>query len=127
MSGEGAALVAGPMVEAPLEFRLRIGGNTARRNHSLLCPRCEAPAFIRRSQRVSEQVTQMECHCSNTACGHTYRADVVFVHSICEGNFPRPDLNLPVCPRDQITHVRPPGEHADEDAPTFFDAKSATG
>tara|TARA_R100000406_G_scaffold7572_1_gene4972 strand:+ start:226 stop:609 length:384 start_codon:yes stop_codon:yes gene_type:complete len=127
MSGAGGGLISGPMVHAPLQFRLAPGGRSAGSTCFLLCPRCDAPAFIRRSERKTEQVTQMECHCTDTACGHTYRADIVFVHSICAGNFSRPDLDLPVCPRDQVTHVRPPGRDANEDEPTFFDKKSATG
>ena len=108
------------MVEAPLQFRLAPGGR-ASSSAFLLCPKCNAPAFIRRSQRMSEQTTQLTCHCTDTACGHTYRADIVFVHSIVEGNIDRPDLNLKVCPRDRVTHVRPPGRDGDDDAPSFFE------
>lgn len=127
MSGTGGALVAGPLLEAPLQFRLKPGGRKARGGAFLICPKCNAPSFIRDSNYLSERVTQLICHCTDSACGHTYRADIVFVHSLVEGNVDRPDLDLEVCPRDQVSHVRPPGHDADEDAPTFFDAKADTG
>ena len=38
-------------------------------------------------------------------CGHTFAAQVVFVHSYSPGLIDRPDLDLPVCPRDQVPHV----------------------
>lgn len=115
------ATLSRPLVEAPLQFRMQPGGLKSGPNCFLLCPKCNAPAFIRRSERVTETVTQMTCHCTDSACGHTYRSDIVFVHSLVEGNIDRPDLNLPVCPRDQVTHVRPPGAaEREESEPTFF-------
>ncbi len=116
-----------PMVEAKLQFRLQPGGRKAGANCFMLCPKCDAPAFIRRSERMSETVTQMTCHCTDSACGHIFRADIVFVHTLVEGNIDRPDLNLPVCPRDQLVHVRPPASDVDEDQPTFFEDPPRTG
>lgn len=116
-----------PMVEAKLQFRLQPGGRKAGANCFMLCPKCDAPAFIRRSERMSETVTQMTCHCTDSACGHIFRADIVFVHTLVEGNIDRPDLNLPVCPRDQLVHVRPPASEADEDQPSFFEDPPSTG
>lgn len=125
MSGEGGGLVKGPLVEAKLQFRLQPGGRKAGASCFMLCPKCDAPAFIRRSERMSEQTTQMTCHCTDSGCGHIFRADIVFVHTLVEGNIDRPDLDLPICPRDQVPHVRPPTSGPDEDAPTFFDADTA--
>ena len=125
MSGEGGGLVKGPLVEAKLQFRLQPGGRKAGASCFMLCPKCDAPAFIRRSERMSEQTTQMTCHCTDSGCGHIFRADIVFVHTLVEGNIDRPDLDLPICPRDQVPHVRPPTGGSDEDAPTFFDADTA--
>ncbi|KNH02635.1 hypothetical protein J121_419 [Qipengyuania citrea LAMA 915] len=122
MSGEGGGLIKGPLVEAPLQFRLQPGGRKAGASCFMLCPKCDAPAFIRRSERMSEQTTQMTCHCTDSGCGHIFRADIVFVHSLVEGNIDRPDLKLPVCPRDQVTHVRPPTGQQSEGEPDFFGA-----
>jgi len=121
MSGEGAALIKGPMVHAPLEFRLQPGGSRAGDGCFLRCPKCDTQAAIRRSERPTPTVTQMDCICSNTACGHTWRADIVFVHSISPGLIDRPDLALPVCPREDAVHVVPPPRATDPSAPTFFE------
>lgn len=124
MSGEGGGLIKGPLVEAKLQFRMQPGGSKAGASCFLLCPKCDAPAFIRRSERMSEQTTQMTCHCTDSGCGHIFRADIVFVHTLVEGNVDRPDLNLPVCPRDQVPHVRPPTDKRDENQATFFDPQT---
>ena len=125
MSGEGGGLIRGPLVEAPLQFRLQPGGRKAGASCFMLCPKCDAPAFIRRSERLSEQTTQTTCHCTDSGCGHIFRADIVFVHSLVEGNIERPDLQLAVCPRDQVPHVRPPAGQEFEDEPSFFGADAA--
>ena len=125
MSGEGGGLVKGPLIEAKMQFRLQPGGRKSGAGCFVNCPKCEQPAFIRRSERVTPMVTQMVCHCTNSGCGHTYRADIVFVHSLVEGNVERPDLALPVCPRDEVPHVVPPSGENDTAAPTFFDERSA--
>lgn len=130
MRGEGgvsikgpmnAAQVTGPMVEAPLQFRLQPGGAKSGSRCFLVCPKCEQPAFVRRSERMTPTVTQMVCHCTNSACGHTFRADIAFVHSLVEGNIERPDLQLPVCPREQVAHVVPPASGSGTRDPSFFD------
>lgn len=124
MSGEGGGLIKGPLVEAKMQFRLQPGGRKSGAGCFVNCPKCEQPAFIRRSERVTPTVTQMTCHCTNSGCGHTYRADIVFVHSLVEGNVDRPDLGLPVCPRDQVEHVVPPSGERHADEPSFFDPEN---
>lgn len=104
-----------PMVEAPLKFRLRPGGKRTGRDCFLRCAKCDAPGMIRRSDRPTATTTQLTVHCTDSACGHIWRADVVFVHSMVEGNIDRPDLDLPVCPKSELVHVRPPSGE-DEDA-----------
>lgn len=123
MSGEGAGLVCGPLIEAPLEFRLQPGGRKATKSAFILCPKCETQAFIRRSERVTEKVTQLVAHCTNSACGHTYRLDLVFVHTLVPGNIDRPDLDLPQLDRDQVPHIVPPARAGpDDDQQTMFTA-----
>lgn len=122
MSGEGAILTKGPLIEAPLQFRLRPGGKRSGAGCFMVCPKCDAPATIRTSDRPSVTVTQLIAMCSNPGCGHSYRADIVFVHTLVEGNIDRPDLALPVCPREQVPHVLPPaGRRGDDDEPSFFE------
>lgn len=126
MSGEGAGLISGPLVAAPLEFRLRPGGRSAGDGCFLRCPKCDVQAAIRRSDRLTPTTTQMECHCTNTACGHTFRADIVFVHSISEGNIDRPDLDLPVCPREQRTHIVPAARDGPDDQVSMFEPPASS-
>lgn len=126
MSGEGSALIKGPLLEAPMQFRLQPGGARSGDGCFLRCPKCDAPAAIRRSDRPTPTVTQLIAICSDVSgCGHSFRADIVFVHTLSPGLIERPDLNLPVCPRDQVPHVRPPARGQPDDMPSFFDSAAA--
>jgi hypothetical protein len=116
-----APIVDRPMVHAPLRFRLRPGGRNATKRAFLLCPKCDAPGWIRHSERITEQVSHLTIHCTDSGCGHVWRSDIVFVHSLVEGNIERPDLGLKVCPREQVTHVRPPGEDDDDEQISLFE------
>lgn len=115
MSGEGVASSA-VLIEAPLRFRLRSGGTQAGRESAfVLCPKCDAPAFIRHSVRLTPKVKHLHAHCTNTGCGHTFLAEVSFVHSFNPGLIERPDLDLPRCPREHIPHVLPPSRDGPDD------------
>lgn len=119
MSGEGSTLPSSrPLIEAPLDFRLRSGGAPAKDSAFVICPKCDAPCFIRKSERITERVKHLIAHCTDSGCGHIFEAEVVFIQTLVEGNISRPDLNLPVCPRDKVPHVRPPSrdapDHADQ-------------
>jgi hypothetical protein len=104
----GGKLSGQPFIEAPLEFRLRSGGAPAKDAAFITCPKCEAPCFIRRSERITERVKHLHAHCTNTGCAHTFLAEVSFVHSFSPGLLDRKDLDLPICPRDKVPHVLPP-------------------
>lgn len=119
MSGEGH-LAARPMIHAPLQMRLRSGGAPAKDSAFITCPKCEAPCFIRRSERITPIVKHLHAHCTNTGCGHTFLAEVSFVHSFCPGNLDRPDLNLPICPREQVPQVLPPARGEDDKQISMF-------
>ncbi len=110
-----------PLIEAELEFRLRSGGGPAKDSAFIVCPKCDAPCFIRKSLRLTQTVKHLICHCTDSGCGHIFRAEVAFIHSLVEGNIDRPDLDLPVCPRDQVPHVRPPARDGpDPDQVSMF-------
>lgn len=94
-------------VYAPLEFRLRSGGKASGESALVTCPKCNQPAFIRRSERVTVTYKRLTAHCTNSGCGHIFELELTFLHTIVEGNIDRPDLALPVCPRDQVVHVLP--------------------
>ncbi|MBB3953420.1 ogr/Delta-like zinc finger family protein [Novosphingobium sediminicola] len=121
MSGEGA-LGHRPLVYAPLEFRLRSGGGQAKGKAFITCPKCDAPMFIRRSERQTETVKHIDAHCTNTGCTMTGMFELVFVHFFNPGLLDRADLKLKACPRDQIPHVLPPPrEEADDGQISMFD------
>lgn len=104
-----ATFVTGrPLIEANLEFRLRSGGAPAKDSAFIVCPKCDAPCFIRKSLRLTQTVKHLICHCTDSGCGHIFRSKVAFIHPRVEGNISRPDLDLAVCPHDQVPHVRPP-------------------
>lgn len=114
MTALGGKLQGQPLIEAPLEFRLRSGGAPAKDSSFITCPKCEAPCFIRRSERITERVKHLHAHCTNTGCGHTFMSEVSFVYSFNPGLVDRPDLDLPLCPREKIPHVLPPRGKDDE-------------
>lgn len=118
MSSEGA--LRGPLVYAPLEFRLRAGGSRVRDRALITCPKCDAPAYIRDSQRITETVKHIKSHCTNTGCGHTFLMQLSFVHTFSPGLIDRPDLNLPRCPHSQVPHVLPPTREEHDDQISMF-------
>jgi hypothetical protein len=123
MTVTGPVVVKGPLIEAPLEFRLRSGGKLSGERAFAVCPKCEAPATIRHSERMTPLVKYLFAHCSNTGCGHTFKLELAFVHSLAEGNIQRPDLNLPVCPKEQVAHILPPAPAVEEaDQQSMFDS-----
>lgn len=113
-----------PLIEAPMSFRAGSGGRKSGHNAMIICPKCDAPAFIRRSHRVTERVKHIDAHCTNTGCAHTFLLELVFVHSYNPGLIDRPDLDLPVCPLEQVPHIMPPARSGPDDDPaqiTMFD------
>ena len=79
-------IARGPLVEAPLRFQLRSGGAPAKDSAFITCPKCEAPAFIRKSDRMSATVKHLVCHCTNSGCGHVFRSQVSFRDTLVVGN-----------------------------------------
>lgn len=114
MNAPGRITSTGPLIEAPLAFRLRSGGKPSKDDALVICPKCEAPCFIRKSDRVSERVKHILAHCTNTGCAHTFLLELVFVHSISPGLIDRPDLDLPICPSNRVPNVIPPRRDKDD-------------
>ncbi|MCY1672140.1 ogr/Delta-like zinc finger family protein [Novosphingobium sp. SL115] len=114
MSGEGT-LPARPLLYAPMMMKTRSGGTRARDAAFVICPKCDEGCVIRRSARVSETVKHLDAICSNPGCGHTFAAQVVFVHSYSPGLIDRPDLHLPICPPQYAPSITARRADADED------------
>jgi hypothetical protein len=114
MSGEGT-LQARPLVYAPLEMRLRSGGTLAKDRAFTVCPDCDAPMVIRRSDRMTHTVKTMEVICTNPGCGLTGAMELSFIHYFSRGRNPRPGLHLDACPREKIPNVLPPRPGSAED------------
>ena len=118
MSGTGAL----SMMHAPMQLRFSAGGTTAK-NSFINCPKCHAPAPVRSSKQETDLVKHLFCLCSNTGCGHTFKMELSFIYTISPGPIERDDLNLPVCPKNEIVHVLPPprGGADDEQSSMFED------
>jgi Ogr/Delta-like zinc finger len=108
-------------VASPPESRVFSGG------YRLICPYCNSSSTIRHSEQVTETVRNIYAACRNLDCGHTWKAQLSFVHTISPSAVPRPDLHLPKCPDDYEHQVFPAGARkrradsgADYDQPTFF-------
>jgi len=110
-----------PLIEAPLELRRRSGGEKARDAAFIICPKCDAPCTIRRSERITPTVKHLTAICTNSGCGHTFLCEVAFVHSFSPGLIDRPDLNLKQCPREQVPHVLPPSRDGPVDQISMFE------
>ena len=82
------------------------------------CPHCVSAGKIRTSEEVTILHREIIFICSNTDCGHSWKAQMSFVHSIAVPTKQRPGLNLAVSPLG-----RRHGDNVGSDPPTL----SATG
>lgn len=81
---------------------------------SMRCPHCRHRGTVRSSVEVTELHRDLWYQCSNIACGHTWRAQLSFVHTISQPANPRPGLSLPV--GDQ-KHRKPDRRNGDPPEP----------
>lgn len=100
--------------------------STRLRRATITCPVCNNGGIIRDSEQVTPLVTDLNCHCSNTGCGHTWKSQISFVYTISPSAIARDDLDLPQAPANFVRHIYPPGSiprgHApDPDQLTIFD------
>ncbi len=68
------------------------------RRGTITCPHCQSDCLINGSHRVTDLVRDLQVHCSNTDCGHTFKAQVSFVYTISPSAMPREGLDLPMAP-----------------------------
>ncbi|PKQ00189.1 MAG: transcriptional regulator [Alphaproteobacteria bacterium HGW-Alphaproteobacteria-13] len=60
------------------------------------CPYCKSPGRIRNSEEVSLLHRDVYIDCANDACGHRWKAQLSFVHSISTPS--GVPIDLPVTP-----------------------------
>lgn len=58
------------------------------------CPHCEGKAKIRSSEEVIPMVRDLYLQCQDLGCGHTWKAQLSFAHTICPSARPKPGLVL---------------------------------
>jgi hypothetical protein len=75
------------------------------------CPHCQSPGIIRTSAPVTILVRDIYFLCTNPECGHSWKAQLSFLHTISQPATPRAGLDLPVSP---IRRSQPP--QADNDS-----------
>ena len=110
-----------PLVHAPLEFRTSSGGPKTAQT-LVACPNCGGPCFIRKSDRLTEIVKRMTCHCTNTACAMTFEAEIIAIRIFSPGGCLRDDIRLPVVVREQVPHIYPPTGKPDTKQISMFES-----
>ncbi|HDR1858534.1 ogr/Delta-like zinc finger family protein [Pasteurella multocida] len=48
----------------------------------IYCRECNSPAVIARSERLHPDLYSLYCVCKNPECGHTWKAEYVYNHSL---------------------------------------------
>ncbi len=72
------------------------------------CPHCDEPGIIRSSEMVTPLHRDFYFTCSNPRCGHSWKAQMSFVHTISQPSQPRDGLNLPISPARSAHNGDPP-------------------
>ncbi|MES2905036.1 MAG: ogr/Delta-like zinc finger family protein [Pseudomonadota bacterium] len=62
------------------------------------CPHCGEPGIIRSSELVTALHRDFYFTCSDPKCGHGWKAQLSFVHTISMPSQPREGLQLPISP-----------------------------
>lgn len=75
----------------------RVKPAAARKRRAMAdCPHCDAPGIIRSSELVTPLHRDFYFTCSNPKCGHSWKAQLSFVHTISLPSQQREGLQLPV-------------------------------
>lgn len=87
------------------------------------CPHCRSASFRRSSRMITPMLREVFYACRNVACGHTWKASLIFEHSLSPSAVPDPTLNLPVRPMPRDQAVLPdPALEPDPNQPGLFDS-----
>lgn len=82
----------------PLWFE-RSGGN-------LRCPHCGVPGRRWSSREIDVTLREIYFACANVACGHTWKASLVYDHGLSPSAIPNPAVNLPLKPLPRAEVLR---------------------
>lgn len=86
------------------------------------CPHCRAGSFRRSSRMITPMLREVFYACRNIACGHTWKASLIFEYSLSPSAIPDPGLNLPLRPLPRDQAVMPdPAMVSDPNQPGLFD------
>ena len=77
-------------------------------------------AEVRSSEMVTPTHRIIYYDCTNTFCGHTWRASLSYEYGLVPSAIPDPDVNLPlrIVPREQVLDAL---RERDPNQPDFFD------
>jgi len=71
------------------------------RSHELRCPHCLVPGARRSSREIQVTMRQISYSCRNPACGHTWRASLIYDYGLSPSAIPNPTVNLRMRPMDR--------------------------
>ena len=82
-----------------------------RRQYRVHCPHCRAPAIVRSSVAITDEVRQLYLACSQKACGHIFAATaevrITISHTIAPSFMPSAEVTLPVTAPAMRRHLAP--------------------
>lgn len=94
------------------------------RRFGMRCPHCKTPGDIRTSAEEAPTLRILYFNCRNPACGHTWRASLVYDFGLSPSAIPDPALDLPLNPVGRAAALRAMADAAlrpDPNQPTLFD------
>ena len=68
------------------------------RDGELRCPHCKSRGSRRTSRRIALTLSEVYYQCSNLACGHTWKASLIYDYGLVPSAIPDPKVDLPVRP-----------------------------
>ena len=108
-------------MNAPLPAGFDDGTGRARpKGATMLCPHCDSIARVVSSEGVSPTVRTVYYACPLVTCGHTWQAQLAFVHTISPSGCPRPGLDLPIRTPVRRIATGPPDDEDDPDQLKMF-------
>ena len=94
------------------------------RRYVMRCPHCRAPGSVRSSGEEAPTLRIIYFGCNNPACGHTWRASLMYDFGLSPSAIPNPALDLPMRPVPRSDALRAMADAAvkpDPNQPGLFD------